>query len=86
MILNFTKIHLYWKNKIMNSFNIEKQTKTAKFCSNCISSIQKPCQSDIKKDEFFKIVDKFRTDHLWKKKENDFRFVKNWILNKAVYN
>ena len=34
----------------MSSFNIEKQPKTVKFCSNCIASNQKPCPSDIKKD------------------------------------
>ena len=42
--------------------------------------------TNLNEEQFFEIVDKFRPDHLWEKKGNDFRFAANWKLKKAVYN
>ena len=41
--------------------------------------------TNLNEEQFFEIVDKFRPNHLWEKKGNDYRFAENWKLKKAVY-
>ena len=41
--------------------------------------------TNLNEEQFFEIVDKFRPEHLWEKKGNDYRFAENWKLKKAVY-
>ena len=39
---------------------------------------------DISEEEFYETLDKFRPDHLWENKGNDFKHCKNWKLKHLV--
>lgn len=41
--------------------------------------------TSLTEEKFFEIVDKFRPDHLWEKKGNDYRFAANWKLKNTVF-
>ena len=39
---------------------------------------------DISEEDFYETLDKFRPDHLWEKKGNDYKHCKNWVLKHKV--
>ena len=40
--------------------------------------------TNLSEENFFEIADRFRPDHLWEKKGNDFKFGGNWKLKKII--
>ena len=39
---------------------------------------------EIPEEEFYETLDKFRPEHLWEKKGNDYILCKNWVLKHKV--